>query len=54
MLVTLHICLASNKYHLFQMLAMIVNLHDLSSYIFLNLLLTMLSVGAGYVVLSYR
>lgn len=37
----------------YQMLAMVVNLLDLSSYIFLNLLLTMLSVGAGYVVLSY-
>jgi len=37
----------------YQVTAMAVNLHDLSSYIFLNLLLTMLSVGAGYVVLSY-
>jgi len=37
----------------YQITAMAVNLHDLSSYIFLNLLLTMLSVGAGYVVLSY-
>jgi len=37
----------------YQITAMSVNLHDLSSYIFLNVLLTMLSVGAGYVVLSY-
>lgn len=37
----------------YQITAMAVNLHDLSSYIFLNVLLTMLSVGAGYVVLSY-
>jgi len=38
---------------MYQICAMIVNLHDLSPYIFSNLLLTMLSVGAGYVVLSY-
>ena len=33
---------------------MIVNLCDLSPYIFSNLMLFMLSAGAGYVVLSYR
>ena len=33
---------------------MIVNLHDLSPYIFSNIMLAMLNVGAGYVVLSYR
>jgi len=39
---------------LYQVVAMIVNLHDLSPYIFSNIMLTMLNVGAGYVVLSYR
>jgi len=39
---------------MFQVVAMIVNLHDLSPYIFSNIMLTMLNVGAGYVVFSYR
>merc|ERR1712025_762453 len=40
--------------YLYQIFAMIVNLCDLSPYIFSNLMLFMLSAGAGYVVLSYR
>merc|ERR1719398_671043 len=40
--------------YMYQIVAMIVNLCDLSPYIFSNLMLFMLSAGAGYVVLSYR
>jgi len=40
--------------YMYQIFAMIVNLCDLSPYIFSNLMLFMLSAGAGYVVLSYR
>jgi len=40
--------------YMYQIFAMIVNLCDLSPYIFFNLMLFMLSAGAGYVVLSYR
>jgi len=39
---------------LYQVVSMIVNLHDLSPYIFSNIMLAMLNAGAGYVVLSYR
>ena len=41
-------------YSFVEVFAMIVNLHDLSPYIFSNIMLAMLNVGAGYVVLSYR
>ena len=40
--------------YMYQVFAMIVNITDLSVYVFLNLALFILSVGAGYVVLSYR
>jgi len=40
--------------YLYQVLAVIVNIYDLSPYAFLNLLLFISSVGTGYVVMSYR